>query len=451
MQRRTSAVAVLLALVAAPLSALVLGAGPAAAATFGPVDPTIPDGNANSLRDVLHNQVASGDTVLLQPGATYTLTNCGGASGDVVVKAAVTIDGGSGATIRQTCPSGGILVDSFNLTVHGVTFTGGNRNNGDGGGAIAIEGGAGRTVQVSSSTFVGNATPSDSGNDGGAILIDAQNTSLQISNSTFANNVADDDGGAIDCNFGPSSITAAGTTFSGNSTRPGAGDSGGAIDMESDNCHLTLVNSTVTTNTSGDDAALTGEFTGDSITLVYSSVVNNATNPATPGVQAQRHDKSVHPQNDVIPVATANVEIHDPPLFSVFGTFIAHPHGGPNCSNAGSLGVPATPLTATVTSGYNLSDDTSCGLTAATDKEGAGNDPGVGPLANNGGPTQTVLPQAGSLLLDAIPAAACQADGAAGVTTDQRGITRPQGPGCDIGAVEVVEPVPLVVQPRFTG
>jgi hypothetical protein len=46
------------------------------------------------------------------------------------------------------------------------------------------------------------------------------------------------------------------------------------------------------------------------------------------------------------------------------------------------------------------------------------------------------------------------------VTTDQRGVTRPQGSGCDIGAVEVVpaapvEPVapatPVTAPARFTG
>jgi hypothetical protein len=48
----------------------------------------------------------------------------------------------------------------------------------------------------------------------------------------------------------------------------------------------------------------------------------------------------------------------------------------------------------------------------------------------------------------------CQADGAAGITTDQRGVARPQGRGCDIGAVEVQPPSPpspILVVPRFTG
>jgi hypothetical protein len=98
-------------------------------------------------------------------------------------------------------------------------------------------------------------------------------------------------------------------------------------------------------------------------------------------------------------------------------------------------------------------------FTAATDKQNAG-DPKLGPLANNGGPTQTRLPQTGSPLIDAIPTGSCQADGASGITADQRGVSRPQGPGCDIGAVEVevagpaapvapAAPVQAVV--RFTG
>jgi hypothetical protein len=42
-------------------------------------------------------------------------------------------------------------------------------------------------------------------------------------------------------------------------------------------------------------------------------------------------------------------------------------------------------------------------------------------------------------LIDPIPAASCQADGAAGITTDQRGFSRPDtfSPNYDIGAGEV--------------
>lgn len=56
-------------------------------------------------------------------------------------------------------------------------------------------------------------------------------------------------------------------------------------------------------------------------------------------------------------------------------------------------------------------------------------------MQNNGGPTQTIALEQGSPAIDAIPVGVngCGTT----ITTDQRGITRPQGSGCDIGAVEV--------------
>jgi len=82
-------------------------------------------------------------------------------------------------------------------------------------------------------------------------------------------------------------------------------------------------------------------------------------------------------------------------------------------------------------------------------------DPRLGALADNGGPTQTLLPQTGSPLIDAIVNGACQtASGVVGpITTDQRGLVRPQVPGglCDIGAVEIQAPAPVVITPTFTG
>jgi hypothetical protein len=56
-------------------------------------------------------------------------------------------------------------------------------------------------------------------------------------------------------------------------------------------------------------------------------------------------------------------------------------------------------------------------------------DPFLGPLADNGGPTPTMALLPGSPAIDAgVPIA--------GVTTDQRGVARPQGTAPDIGAFE---------------
>ena len=55
----------------------------------------------------------------------------------------------------------------------------------------------------------------------------------------------------------------------------------------------------------------------------------------------------------------------------------------------------------------------------------------LGSLASNGGPTQTVGIKATSPAHNAIPPASCP------LHTDQRGVHRPQGPKCDIGAFEL--------------
>jgi hypothetical protein len=81
----------------------------------------------------------------------------------------------------------------------------------------------------------------------------------------------------------------------------------------------------------------------------------------------------------------------------------------------------------------------SCGFSTGAGDLAPGTDSKLGSvaLANNGGSTQTLLPPSGSPLVDAIPVGSCQASIAAGITTDQIGTTRPQGPACDIGALEV--------------
>lgn len=59
----------------------------------------------------------------------------------------------------------------------------------------------------------------------------------------------------------------------------------------------------------------------------------------------------------------------------------------------------------------------------------------LGPLAFNGGPTQTHALLAGSLGVNAGDAVACSLYPISSV--DQRGSPRPQGPGCDLGAYEM--------------
>jgi CSLREA domain-containing protein len=82
--------------------------------------------------------------------------------------------------------------------------------------------------------------------------------------------------------------------------------------------------------------------------------------------------------------------------------------------------------------GNNLESDTSCAFTEPGDIQNG--NAGLGALANNGGPTNTMALQDGSQALDSANNEDCPA-------TDQRGVTRPQNVICDIGAYEK-EPTP---------
>jgi hypothetical protein len=104
------------------------------------------------------------------------------------------------------------------------------------------------------------------------------------------------------------------------------------------------------------------------------------------------------------------------------GTIVANSTAGPNCSG---------PLTES--QGDNLDSGTSCGFSESADLTNT--DPLLGPLASNGGPTQTMALLRGSPAIDhgGTRATGCPA-------RDQRGLPRPDessdNGACDMGAYE---------------
>ena len=234
---------------------------------------------------------------------------------------------------------------------------------------------------------------------------------VTVINSTIRGNSASCAGGGISVG---STLTVTNSTISDNTT---AGEGGGIFQSDGSGS-LTVTNSTISGNTAtfGDGGGIR-EFSG-AVTLVYATVVQNSA------------------------VAGANIWGSSIAMSS-FGSVVALPQG---------VGINCTGVT-TTSNGFNFQDDAaivSCGFTAATDKQNAG-DPKLGALASNGGSTLTRLPQSGSPLIDAIPFGSCQA----GITIDQRVFARPSPPGgsCDIGAVEVqvAAPAPVVITPKLTG
>jgi CSLREA domain-containing protein len=83
---------------------------------------------------------------------------------------------------------------------------------------------------------------------------------------------------------------------------------------------------------------------------------------------------------------------------------------------------------------YNIDGDGSCGL-SGTDRSRVG-DPRLGPVADNGGPTFTHALLTGSPAIDAGSPAPPGSGRTACEGTDQRGVARPFGSGCDVGAFE---------------
>jgi hypothetical protein len=82
--------------------------------------------------------------------------------------------------------------------------------------------------------------------------------------------------------------------------------------------------------------------------------------------------------------------------------------------------------------GHNIDSDGSCRFAGPGDRSSV--DPQLGPLADNGGPTDTKALLKGSPAIDA---------GAGCLATDQRGQPRPMGGGCDAGAFESPFTAPL--------
>lgn len=229
---------------------------------------------------------------------------------------------------------------------------------------------------------------------------------LTVENGATVSGTSDAGGGIL--NFG--TLTLMNSTVTGNSA-PGS-EGGGILSYGA----LTLTDSTVSGNSAGAGGGIRN-YNG-ALTLTNSTVSgNSAPSGSGGGIYLGLYDG--------LPEG----------ILTVKSTLLANNGAGGNCFLGGT----------TTSLGYNLSDDNTC-KSAFTQPTDMNNKPtGLDPkgLQNNGGPTPTIALLAGSPAVDAIPVAICTDASAHPVTTDQRGIARPQGPACDIGSFELVETVPF--------
>jgi len=292
---------------------------------------------------------------------------------------------------------GGIYNHWGSMTVEGCTFSGNTSYYGAG-----IQNGDGGWLTIRNSTFFDNiAYPS--GGAGGAI---ANENMLTVSDSTFSGNTAWDGGGIR--NYA-GVLTVSGSTFSGNS----AGQLAGGIYGGS---ALTATNCTFVGNNAGE---LGGGILGGPMIVTNSTFSGNRAY-AGGGIYSWGNDLIVTNSTFSGNRANEGGGIYQASFGAgtLKNTIIANSSMGDNCSGL------------FVNGGGNLSyPDTSC--------PGINADPMLGPLQDNGGPTWTMALGEGSAALDAGDDVICAAPPVNNL--DQRGVTRPQGIHCDIGAFEQIQ------------
>jgi uncharacterized repeat protein (TIGR01451 family) len=376
---------------------LAPAASPAATFTVNtPNDTTVAGGcvtePACSLRDAVTAASASADPddTIAIPAGHYALV-----AGQLMASGPLTIRG-AGARATTIDAQGASRV--LNLGSGAVTIE-----------DLAVTGGLASVTALES--FAG---------DGGGILVASEDTAtVTLRRAAVLGNVANLNGGGI---AAPPENTVAGveaaavrviqSTVAGNKVSGGATEGfGGGVYALGD---VAIENSTIAGNSvenpglSSGGGVLAGispvDASGTTAVLLNSTIAGNS-------VIAGGSGGGFAIDNPTAAVVTA---------FSAKNTIVAgNTVGGAPADCSGVLAV---------SSSNNISGDNSCGFADGGSRQST--DPMLGPLQDNGGQTDTRALLAASPAIDTGTNDGCP-------PADQRGIVRPQGTACDIGAFEL--------------
>ncbi|MGI8689692.1 MAG: choice-of-anchor Q domain-containing protein [Thermomicrobiales bacterium] len=386
-------------------------------------------------------KAANGDTITIAAG-TYNESG-------INVAAAVTITG-AGQDVTTIDGAGGTLPvllinNAGNTAISGVTVQHGSVSGGGNGGGILNNGaltlsestvtgnqafnGGGianyhGTLTLTNSTVTGNQAVGYNGTpgDGGGIFNDSGTVILQASVVSGNMSISGNGGGILNLTTptAPAQLALTNSTISGNTAKFGGGG------IFNDNGVLGVMNSTLSGNTSSSGGGLFNKVTPGSGGLMtgFNRIVTNSTisgNTATTGYGGGIDSSGTLYLINVTIAANSN-GVNGGAVTQSAHSIIADGCAAPIMSND-----------------YNLDSGNTCGFTQPHDL--TNKDPKLGSLANNGGPTQTHALLPGSPAIDA---------GGACLATDQRGVTRPQGAACDIGAFEYAPAPPPTMTPTAT-
>ena len=224
---------------------------------------------------------------------------------------------------------------------------------------------------------------------------------LTLVNLTLTGGNVPDFGGAI---WNAGALAVRRCTISGNS----AGAQGGAIQSNVGTV-LTVENSTIIGNTSGNVGSAIA--TGASPQTFRSLTITNNTGPNGP------------------------LYLYETPATLVNSIVAGNSNDAIATAGPGAFDAQSSNNIFGASSAPGLTNDVNANILGAT--AGQLN---LGTFANHGGSTATIALQPGSIAIDAGVAIT-------GLTTDQRGITRPQGSAPDVGAFELVPPaasIPII-------
>lgn len=396
------------------------------------------------------NALTGADTINLQSGATYLLNltdTVDSYHAGLVVTDSVTIAGaGSGSTIDgngattgagvfaltycigdvvdpqdSSCTRGNVAVVMTNLRIqHGQASQGGGISSNA---ALSLD-----HCVVTANTAIGSNAL------GGGIASYPLDQPLTITNSVISANTTGSNNALGAGIYDQSPTTIVDTTISGNST---PGDGGGLAYIVAGGDPIHIVGSTI----SGNQAFRGGGIFAGSLIAINSTISGNFSSSDGAGFYHVGGTAGLY--NATVAFNQANSDSSG----SAVGGGIASQSGTFDIADsiiADNELIVAGPVplldfdecAGTITSlGNNILTNVKA-IHCTINGSYAATEPLLAALAFNGGPTRTHALQPGSPAIDAGNNAGCVDDLGEPIVTDQRGIARPYGQYCDIGAFE---------------
>lgn len=364
----------------------------------------VPAGDTAALIDAINTANGNADTIINLSNSTYVLTavdnNNNGDNGLPTIFTDMTFNG-NGSIIERSIGAppfrifniGGGQGATPTVTFNNLTIRNGVSTSIGGGG---INNGSDGTVNINDCVVSDNTC--ESGQAAG-INNDLFGT-MNVFRTTVTSNINTTDGagvGGVMNDFG-GVLNITESTISDN-----VGPRGGGVGNNASAGIVNILNTTISGNrATRDDSTSSGGVynnSGGTINIDSSTITDNEG-----------------------PVS-GNIANNSAGSIFVINTIVGESSVGPSCfvNSSGLI----------ISEGYNIDQGSSCGFNSIGDKSNT--NPLIGPLQNNGGPTDT------HALLEASPALDMGNVDCPPPDTDQRGVLRPQGDRCDIGAFESAE------------